>query len=390
MRARVCLTHLSLTPNPPTPAFRYIAELAPKHLRGKLVTVNQVAICTGILLGYCSCKALGSQWRIMLCAGAPLAILLFLSFIFITPFSPRWLMSKGRVDEARKVLTVIRGAGFSKSGDNSAAVDGEIDEIEATLAEARSVSVSAVFALPHVRWSIVVGVTMAFIQQFTGVNAVNTYAPEVLESAGFDASDSTTFAIYIGVSKLVFVIVALALMDKIGRKTLLLTGMSGMGVCVALLSYLLSLPTPVPTWRALLSAVSLFGFMAFFEISAGPVLWLLLSELYPLSIRGVAMSIAATSCWVFTVAINYGFPPASAALGRPGVFGFFAAACVASIIWMCVVVVVGGGGAQEAWFATTHHPPPHTLLAGGSTSPRRGARVWRRLPPCSKRGGRIE
>jgi sugar porter (SP) family MFS transporter len=219
----------------------YISELAPPAIRGTLVTVNQVCICSGILLGYGVGKLFGTNWRLMLGSGLPIAAVLLLAFVFVTPFSPRWLVTKGRVDEARAVLLRIRTT-HAASDDGAAAaggreeVEAELAGIELAVAAQKTVSRSAVFAQPWVRWAVVMGVMLSFMQQWTGCNAVNAYAPDVLADAGFSASDSITQSINIGVVKLLFVMVALALMDRLGRRLLLLIGTGGMAISLGCLA----------------------------------------------------------------------------------------------------------------------------------------------------------
>lgn len=283
----------------------YISELAPPAIRGSLVTVNQVCICVGILIGFAVGKIFPeTEWRWMLSSGLPIAAFLLVAFFVITPFSPRWLVTKGRVEEARKILLRIRTTlpADDDSEDAEAersAVDRELAAIEKTVQEMATVSRAEVFAQPWVRWAVIVGVMLSFMQQWTGVNTVNAYAPDVLKDAGFNAADSITQSIYIGVVKLLFVIVALAAMDRLGRRFLLLLGTGGMAISLGCLATALLLHAP-----PFFTAGSLFLYMAFFEISLGPIMWLLLSELYPLSVRGVAMSIGesgdarARSLWL--------------------------------------------------------------------------------------------
>ena len=264
----------------------YIAELSPPAIRGSLVTVNQVCICTGILLGYLSSQQLTPQWRVEFIGATPLAVLLFASFVWVTPFSPRWLMTKGREAEARVVLLRLR--------------DGDEDAVEAELAGIRAAreaagavkSTASALMEPHIRWGVTIGVVGALMQQWVGVNAVNGFAPNIFEAAGSTPAQAHIQTVYIGVAKLVFVVVALALMDRVGRKPLLLVGCVGMALSSALLAASYQLPN-----GNTLAVAALVLYMAFFEISLGPILWLLLSELYPPEVKGVAMSIGSTTTW---------------------------------------------------------------------------------------------
>ena len=345
----------------------YVAELSPPAIRGSLVTVNQVCICTGILLGYMSSLFLSPSWRPQLLAATPLAAALLLAFVFVTPYSPRWLMTKGREDEARAVLLRIRGAAAA------AAVEAELDAIrEACDAVAAVKNKYALLLEPHIRWAVTIGVLGAIMQQWgargggaaggargdgpgvprggtgegkraatdpppppplaVGVNAVNGFAPQIFESAGSTPAEAHMQTVYIGVAKLVFVLVALYLMDRVGRKPLLLVGCAGMAVTSALLAASYELRG---AGANSLAVAALVLYMAFFEISLGPILWLLLSELYPLQVKGVAMSIGATATWLMTYVVNQTYlPMTKSSLGVPGSFYFFAAVSAASGLWI--------------------------------------------------------
>ena len=323
----------------------YIAELAPPARRGQLVTVNQVCICTGVLLGYLASAVIPS-WRWQLVCATPLAALLCAVFWFLMPFSPRWLMTKGREDEARAVLQRLR------AGEGDAAVEAELDGIRAACATMSGAGAGAARMAKlrerHVIWAIAIGVVMATMQQWSGVNAVNMYTSDVFKAAGFTGALVTQLPILIGVAKLVFVIVALALMDRVGRRPLLLVGSAGMVVCLAALGYALS-PSPVPRELGILATAALVLYMAFFEVSLGPVLWLLLSELFPLQVKGLAMSIGSFTCWLWTCVVAQVFSSMSApdALGESGSFYFFGGCTLLSFLWMYLYIFETKGKSLE-------------------------------------------
>lgn len=324
---------------------RYIAELSPPAQRGQLVTVNQVCICTGVLLGYLA-SAVISSWRWQLFAATPLAAVLGLVFLFLMPFSPRWLMTKGRADEARAVLERLR------KGEDEAVVAAELEGIRVACASIGGADAGAArwakLQERHVVWSICIGVAAATMQQWSGVNAVNMYTSDVFRAAGFSGQLATQLPILIGVAKLVFVIVALFLMDRAGRKPLLLVGCAGMVVTLVALGFALR-PVPVPRDLGIVATASLCLYMAFFEVSLGPVLWLLLSELFPLQVKGIAMSIGSFTCWLWTVAVAQAFSSMSApsALGESGSFFFFAACTAASFVWIWFYVFETKGKSLE-------------------------------------------
>ena len=319
----------------------YIAELSPPHLRGTLVTLNQVCICVGVLLGYGMDKALSPNWRWELASGAPIALATLLAFIFVTPYSPRWLMTRGRDDEARAVLLRLRGG-------RQREVAVEMALIAEAVAAGGSAGRWAKLMEPHVRWGVAIGVVAALMQQWCGVNAVNAYAQDIFEAAGFSSSAAATQAIYIGVAKLAFVIVALYLMDRVGRKPLLLIGAAGMAATLLALGLTFQLaPNPFPTAAGGIASASLVLYMAFFEVSLGPVLWLLLSELYPIKVKGVAMSVGAFTCWLMTFAVTQLVPIMKGGLGYNGLFFFFAAVCVASFGWIWLYIFETKGRSLE-------------------------------------------
>ena len=319
----------------------YIAELAPPHLRGTLVTLNQVCICTGVLFGYAMDKALTPHWRWELASGAPLAVAVLLAFIFVTPYSPRWLMARGRDDEARTVLLRLRGG-------RTREVAAEMALIADAIAQGGGAGRWAKLTERHVLWGVAIGVIAALMQQWCGVNAVNAYAQDIFEAAGFSASAAATQAIYIGVAKLLFVIVALYLMDRAGRKPLLLIGAAGMAATLIALALTFQVaPNPFPPGVGYLASASLVLYMAFFEISLGPVLWLLLSELYPLKVKGVAMSVGAFTCWLMTFAVTQLVPLMKSGLGYNGLFFFFAGVCVVSFFWIWVYLFETKGRSLE-------------------------------------------
>jgi len=234
----------------------YIAELAPPARRGQLVTMNQVMICTGVLLGYLASALMPSNWRWQLLSGAPLAAVLCAVFLLFMPFSPRWLMMKGREDEARAVLEQLR------AGEADGVVAAELDGIREACASLGGADAGAQFWAKlrerHVLWSIAIGCVAATMQQWSGVNAVNMYTSDVFKAAGFSGPLLTQLPILIGVAKLVFVIVALALMDRVGRKPLLLVGCAGMVASLGALGFALQ-SSPVPRDLGILATASLVG-----------------------------------------------------------------------------------------------------------------------------------
>lgn len=184
-----------------------------------------------------------------------------------------------------------------------AAVEAELTSVREAIELTASLDPFVKLREPHIIWGVVIGVVGAFLQQMVGVNAVNGFAAQIFEDAGSGASAAKLEQVMIGVSKLVFVIVALLLMDRAGRKPLLLVGCAGMAISCISLALVFQLSPLVDGKRqpqgsgGIFAVFSLVSYMAFFEISLGPILWLLLSELYPLQVKGIAMGIGSTTCW---------------------------------------------------------------------------------------------
>ena len=259
----------------------YISELAPKRIRGGITSFNQLMIVGGILTAYIAnwaLKGAANNWRWMLGLGAIPGAALAIG-MFFQPFSPRWLIKKDREDEAREVLRRVR--------DSDKDVENEIDEIkdaarqEGGLREALS---------PAVRPLVALGLALAIAQQFIGVNTVIYYAPTILKSTGIATTSAITQALSVGLANVIFTIVAVLILDRVGRRPLLITGTVGCIVSLVVLGVFFaskSLQHSV-SWLAL---VCLIVYIASFAVGLGPVFWLMISEIFPLRVRSPAISI---------------------------------------------------------------------------------------------------
>jgi sugar porter (SP) family MFS transporter len=303
----------------------YIGEIVPPAERGGLVSLNQLAITLGILISQLIAYFLtaSGQWRTMiLIAAIPSAILLI--GMFFQPESPSWLVEKGREDDARAIMHKARGPEDD--------VDGEIQEIKA-VAEKRE---GAGALLDHaIRPALIVGVALAIIQQVTGINTVIYYAPTLLESAGLGSHAAIGATVIVGAINVILTIVALRLLDRVGRRPLLLGGTLGMIVgLVALGAAFVGQGDHVSTGHAAVAIAALCVFVGSFAIGLGPVFWLLIAEIYPLRVRGSAMSVAGVANWLanFVVAISY--LSILAAIGKPATFWSLAGLTVISYLFM--------------------------------------------------------
>lgn len=270
----------------------YIAEVAPAAYRGRLVSVNQLTIVIGILLAFFSnylvARYGNSSWRMML--GMQLFPAgLFLVCLLFVPESPRWLLRRNKIDKAKKIIYKITGS----------------SELPSVPPEQRSSREQwqELVKIPH-RKLMIIGIGLAIIQQFTGINVIMYYAPVIFEKTGINQADALFQTISIGVINLIFTILAIFIIDKLGRKPLLKVGSLAMSAFLILLAFTFFLNRFEGYW--VLAFV--LGFIASFAVSWGPAVWVLISEIYPNHLRGTAVSIATFSLWIGGFVVSYSFP----------------------------------------------------------------------------------
>ncbi len=275
----------------------YIAEIAPASIRGKLVSWNQFAIIFGMLVVYFVNYAIALQgsetwlnavgWRWMFASGAVPSLLFFVCLFFI-PESPRWLMMKGRDDKAVAVLSRVGGTNHARV---------EAEEIRKSLQQKRGKIFSYGALL------VLIGVMLSVFQQVTGINVILYYAPAIFKKMGSSTNVSLLQTIIVGAVNLAFTVIAILTVDKFGRKALMLIGYSGMciGICgVGVTAYLQQ--------AGLGMLFMMLLYIACFALAAGPVTWVLLSEIFPNTIRDSAMSIAVAAQWISNLAVSWTFP----------------------------------------------------------------------------------
>ncbi len=315
----------------------YISEISPPEIRGSLVSLNQLAVTSGILLSYLVNYAFsqGGRWRWMLGAGMVPALVLAAGMVFM-PESPRWLFERGRTAEARRVLGRIRRD--SRVGD-------ELDEIRHTEA-AESDSLSKLLE-PWIRPALIVGIGLAAFQQVTGINTVIYYAPTILKSTGFGDSASILATVGVGVVNVGMTVVAVLLMDRLGRRRLLLVGLAGMTLSLAGLGAAFFLPSLAGV-VGLAAVGSLMLYVAFFAIGLGPVFWLLISEIYPLEVRGSAMGIVTVVNWLANLIVAQTFLQLVGAIGASSTFWLYGVLSVAALVFTYFLVPETKGRSLEA------------------------------------------
>lgn len=307
----------------------YISEVAPVKIRGKLVGFNQLAVTVGIVISYLVGYGLSGfawGWRGMFAAAAIPAVVLGIGMLNMPP-SPRWLVSKNKTDRARSVLKEIRG--------EEADVEGEIKGIEESLNQ-QSGNWKEILS-PLVRPALIVGIALAIFQQVTGINTVIYYAPTIFEFAGFKSASSAILAtVGVGIINVILTIVGIQLVDRVGRRPLLLVGLIGMAA--SLISLGIAFNMPHTTMLGWVAVASLAAYVAFFAIGMGPVFWLLIAEIYPLKIRGMAMSVATFFNWGSNLLIGITFLTLINLVGRPETFWLYGAMSI--VTWIFVLVYV--------------------------------------------------
>ncbi|CAN1572103.1 ProP Permeases of the major facilitator superfamily [Spirosomataceae bacterium] len=303
----------------------YLAELSPKDKRGRMVTFFQLAITLGILLSYVVGYIFGdaeNAWRLMFWAGFVPAIILFVGMLLV-PESPRWLLTKGRNEEALKVLNQLR------TPEDAVA---EYNETLKLLKEEKlNKSNWMELFMPKLRIPLFIGIGIFAIQQFSGINAIIYYSTDIFKSL-FTDSQATLATVGVGIVNSLATILGMQFLDKWGRKPLLYTGLIGTAVCLGTVGLAFLFESSLPaSLRQMMLVGGIYTYIIFFAISLGPLGWLLISEVYPLKIRGFASSMGSFNHWFFDLMVAISFPLMRAtSLGKNG--GIF-------FIYMLVVLL---------------------------------------------------
>lgn len=293
----------------------YIAEVSPANVRGRNVAINQLTVVIGILVTNLVNYLLASKgldaWRWMFGLGVvPSAV--FLIGVIWLPESPRWLLKDGQEEKARAVLNKIGSAGFA---------DTTVEAIRRSFKGNKKQTYKAVFE-KSVRPAVTVGIILAIFQQFCGINVVFNYTSTIFESVGANLNRQLFETVSIGIVNLVFTLLAMWLVDKVGRRPLMLIGSIGLSIVYIILAFMLQghFPATIISVFVLL-AISIYAF------SLAPVTWVLISEIFPNNIRGVASSIAIVSLWAAYFILVFTFPILAKKLGTYGPFYLYSVIC---------------------------------------------------------------
>jgi SP family galactose:H+ symporter-like MFS transporter len=306
----------------------YISEVSPANVRGRLVSLNQLAITVGIVVSYLIGYALSGirGWRWMFALAAIPSVVLVLGMLLM-PESPRWLVSHNLINKATLALKRIRG---------SEKVSVELGEIQNSLAQ-QSGNWSELFS-PLVKPALVIGICLAVFQQVTGINTVIYYAPTIFQFAGFQSASVAILAtVGVGVVNVIVTIIAMHLLDRAGRRPLLIIGLAGMTLSLTILGLAFALPDLL-RMHGWIAVASLMLYVAAFAIGLGPVFWLLISEIYPLKIRGLAMSIASVANWGANMIVALTFLTLTQAIGKNGAFWLYGLLSIGAVLFVQFLV----------------------------------------------------
>ena len=305
----------------------YIAEVAPTHIRGKLVSLNQLTIVIGILaaqivnwllLSDDTAWNVAMAWRWMFWAAAfpALAFLVLAAFI---PESPRWLAMTGQRERALETLARIGGNDYARNELNTLQTDMQRKQTQGGLA--------LLFSKPY-RRVLTLGIIVAMFQQWCGTNVIFNYAQEIFQSAGYDVDNTFINIVVTGIANLVFTFVAIYTVDRLGRRALMLLGAGGLAGIYLILGICYYFEV-----SGIFMVVLVVAAIACYAMTLGPVTWVLLSEIFPNKVRGVAVATGTFALWVASFILTYTFPFLNKALGTAGTFWIYTAICAAGLVF---------------------------------------------------------
>jgi MFS transporter, SP family, xylose:H+ symportor len=317
----------------------YISEISPASVRGRMVSLNQFAIVVGILLAQIANWRIARPvpdhlsadlflhtwnvqygWRWMFCAVAVPAVLFTLMSFFI-PESPRWLLAKNREADSYEVLARIGGITYARN---------ETSNIKKVLqAEAGEKTSWAELWKPGIRKVVLIGIALAVLQQWTGINILFNYAAEVYRSAGYGENDILLNIVITGAINLIFTILAMLIVDRVGRRPMMLFGCIGIGVC-----HLLSGFAYRAGWHGSAVLVLTLGAIACYALTLAPVVWVLIAEIFPNRVRSQGVSVAVCALWIASFLLTYSFPIINHALGSSGVFFGYGVICLLGAVFI--------------------------------------------------------
>ncbi len=297
----------------------YIAEVTPSHIRGRMVAINQLTIVIGILItnlvNYSLRNSGTEAWRWMFGLGVIPSTLFVIGVLWL-PESPRWLLQAGKRDKAQKILSKIGGKNYAEES---------LISMDKTITSNSKISYRSVFG-KAVFPAVLIGIGLAVFQQLCGINVVFNYTAVLFESIGFSKDDQLLETVFIGGINLVFTILAMSLVDKLGRKPLMLIGAGGLAILYIIIANLLGVRSANVSWF-LLAAIGLYA------TSLAPVTWVLISEIFPNKVRAAAISVAVLCLWAAYFILTFTFPILYSRL-QDKTFYIYAVVCIVGFLFV--------------------------------------------------------
>ena len=318
----------------------YIAEISPAEIRGKLVSLNQLAIVVGILAAQIVNWALAGDnqqwniemgWRWMFWAEA-FPALIFLVLAIIIPESPRWLAMNGKVERARGIFSRIGGEAYAEQ---------ELKSIADMPVQKEEGGLSVLFSKPY-RLVLMIGIIVAVFQQWCGTNVIFNYAQEIFQGAGYDVDNTFINIVVTGIANLIFTFVAIYTVDRLGRRALMLIGAGGLAAIYLMLGACYYFQVSGIFMVALVVLA-----IACYAMSLGPVTWVLLSEIFPGKVRGIAVATSTFALWMGSFTLTYSFPFLNQGLGTYGTFWIYTAICALGFVYFYRVLPETKGKSLE-------------------------------------------
>lgn len=318
----------------------YIAEISPAEIRGKLVSLNQLAIVVGILAAQIVNWALAGDnqqwnvemgWRWMFWAEA-FPALIFLVLAIIIPESPRWLAMNGKVEKARGIFNRIGGEAYAEQ---------ELKSIADMPVQKEEGGLSVLFSKPY-RLVLMIGIIVAVFQQWCGTNVIFNYAQEIFQGAGYDVDNTFINIVVTGIANLIFTFVAIYTVDRLGRRALMLIGAGGLAAIYLMLGACYYFQV-----SGIFMVVLVVLAIACYAMSLGPVTWVLLSEIFPGKVRGIAVATSTFALWMGSFTLTYSFPFLNQGLGTYGTFWIYTAICALGFVYFYRVLPETKGKSLE-------------------------------------------
>ncbi|MFF2554203.1 sugar porter family MFS transporter [Nocardia sp. NPDC058058] len=301
----------------------YLSEISPAEIRGRILSLNQLLITVGIVVSYLVDLGFSGSgnWRAMFAVGLIPAAVLCVGALFVVPESYVWLLARGREEQAHGLVAGVAGTELA---------DRLIERFHEQRAadDSESVGMRALLA-PRVRPALIVGVTMAAIQQFGGINTIIYFAPTIIEKTGLSASNSIFYSVFIGLVNLIMTVVSMSTVDRFGRRVLLIASLLGMLITVSLLGL-----TFIVQLNSTLSLVFMVLYIACFAGGLGPVFWVIVGEIFPPRLRAQGSSVATTVNWFSNFVVSQAFLPLAGALGQGQTFLIFGVICLLGLMFV--------------------------------------------------------